>query len=138
MLTDAFINCNAGLPIRYCFDGKLFNLKRSQAKPKVQTGVLDKLLYAHEMVEDAKQRQKWSEFHKHIDLLISTKILWLYTSQHTESRAMGIESEVRTPYQFKSPLLIPNFSVSFCSVFCVVGVGFFAEIYLICTCTYII
>ena len=28
MLTDAFQDCDAGFPIRYRFDGKLFNLKR--------------------------------------------------------------------------------------------------------------
>ena len=46
MLTDTFQDCNAGFPIRYRFDGKLFNLRRLQAKSKVQTDVLDKLVYA--------------------------------------------------------------------------------------------
>ena len=45
MLTNAFQDFDTGFPIRYGFDGKLFNLKRLQAKSKVQTDVLDKLLY---------------------------------------------------------------------------------------------
>ena len=45
MLTNAFQDCAIGFPIRYGFDGKLFNLRRLQAKSKVQTNVLDKLLY---------------------------------------------------------------------------------------------
>ena len=35
MLTDAFQDCDDGFPIRYRFDGKLFNLRRLQAKSKV-------------------------------------------------------------------------------------------------------
>ena len=45
MLTNAFQDCDTSFPIRYGFDGKLFNLRRLQAKSKVQTDVLDKLLY---------------------------------------------------------------------------------------------
>ena len=45
MLTDAFHDCDAGLPIKYRFDGKLFNLRWLQVKSKVQRDVLDKLLY---------------------------------------------------------------------------------------------
>ena len=43
MLTDAFQYCDAGFPIRYHFNGKLFNLRRLQSKSKVQTDVLDEL-----------------------------------------------------------------------------------------------
>ena len=43
MLTDAFQDVDAGFPIRYCFDGRLLNLRRLQAKSKVQTDVVDKL-----------------------------------------------------------------------------------------------
>ena len=35
MLTDVFYDCDAGFPIRYRFDGKLFNRRRLQAKFKV-------------------------------------------------------------------------------------------------------
>ena len=41
MLKDAFQDGDAGFPIRYHFDGKLLNLRRLQAKSKVQTDVVD-------------------------------------------------------------------------------------------------
>ena len=43
MLMDAFQDNDIGFPIRYCFDGNIFNLRRLQAKTKVQTDVLDEL-----------------------------------------------------------------------------------------------
>ena len=46
MLTDAFQDGDNGIPIRYRFDGKLFNLRRLQAKSKVQTEELDEFLFA--------------------------------------------------------------------------------------------
>ena len=57
MLPDAFQDVDAGLPIRYCFDGKLLNLRRLQAKSKVQTDVVDKLPYADDLAEKAKSEQ---------------------------------------------------------------------------------
>ena len=39
--------------INYRFDGKLFNLRRCQAKPKVQTDVIFELLCAHDMDKNA-------------------------------------------------------------------------------------
>ena len=36
MLMDAFQDSDTGFPIRYCFDGNIFNLRRLQAKTKVQ------------------------------------------------------------------------------------------------------
>ena len=53
MLTDAFQDGDNGIPIRYRFDGKLFNLRRLQAKSKVQTEVLDKFLFADDMAKGA-------------------------------------------------------------------------------------
>ena len=44
-----FQDSNTGFPIRYHFDGNIFNLRRLQAKTKVQTDVLDELLYADDM-----------------------------------------------------------------------------------------
>ena len=38
MLIDAFQDGDNGIPIRHRLDGKLFNLRRLQAKSKVQTG----------------------------------------------------------------------------------------------------
>ena len=56
MLTDAFQDVDAGFPIRYRFDGKLLNLRRLQAK--VQTDVVDTLLYADHLAENAKSEEK--------------------------------------------------------------------------------
>ena len=55
MLTDAFQDGDFGIPIylRYRFDRKLFNLRRLQAKSKVQTEVLDKFLFADDMAKCA-------------------------------------------------------------------------------------
>ena len=53
MLTDAFQEI-----IRYCYDGKLFNLRRLQVKSKVQTEVLDKFLFTDDMAKGAPTEQK--------------------------------------------------------------------------------
>ena len=58
MLTDAFQNSDAGFPIWYFFDGKLFNLRRLLAKSTVHTDVLDKLCCADDMAENAKTETK--------------------------------------------------------------------------------
>ena len=58
MLTDAFQDVDAGFPIGYRFDGKLLNLRRLQAKSKMQTDVVDKLLYADDLAENAKSEEK--------------------------------------------------------------------------------
>ena len=69
MLTNAFLEFDAGFPIRYRFDGKLFILRRLQAKSKVQTDVLDKLLYADGLAENANSETKnnglWIACQKH-------------------------------------------------------------------------
>ena len=59
MLTDAFKDVDAGFPIRYRFDGKLLNLRMLQAKSNVQTVVVDKLLYADDLAENAKSKEKY-------------------------------------------------------------------------------
>ena len=53
MLIDTFQEI-----IRYCYDGKLFNLRSLQAKSKVQTEVLDKFLFADDMAKGAPTEQK--------------------------------------------------------------------------------
>ena len=58
MLTDAFQDVDAGFPIRYSFEGKLLNLRRLQAKSKVRTDVVDKLLYADDLAGNAKSEAK--------------------------------------------------------------------------------
>ena len=94
VLTDAFQDVDAGFPIRYRFDGKLLNLRRLQAKSKVQTDVVDKLLYADDLAENAKSEKKmqWavdrmSKACDNFQLTVSTKKDFRkYTSQHLESR----------------------------------------------------
>ena len=58
MLTDAFQDSDNGIPIRYRFDGKLFNLRRLQAESKVQTEVLDEFLFADDMAKGAPTEEK--------------------------------------------------------------------------------
>ena len=53
MLTAAFQDDDNGIPIRCRFDGKLFNLRRLQAKYKAQTEVLDGFLFADDMAKGA-------------------------------------------------------------------------------------
>ena len=82
MLTDAYQDVDAGFPIRYRFDGKLLNLRRLQAKSKVQTDVVDKLLYADDLAENAKSEERMqgavdrmSKACDNFQLTISTKRL---------------------------------------------------------------
>ena len=58
MLTDAFQDGDNGIPIRYRFDGKLFSLRRLQAKSKEQTEVLDEFLFADDMAKGASTEEK--------------------------------------------------------------------------------
>ena len=58
MLTDAFQDGDNRLPIRYRFDGKLFNLRRLQATSKVQTEMFDGFLFVEEMAKCAPTEEK--------------------------------------------------------------------------------
>ena len=58
MLTDAFQDVDAGFPIRYRFDGKLLNVRRLQAKSRVQTDVADKPINVYDLAENAKSEEK--------------------------------------------------------------------------------
>ena len=58
MLTYAIQDGDNSIPIRYRFDGKLFNLRRLQAKSKVQTEVLDEFLFADDMAKGAATEEK--------------------------------------------------------------------------------
>ena len=58
MLTAAFKDGDNGIPIRYRFDGKLFNLRRLQAKFKVQAEVLDEFLFSDDMAKGATTEEK--------------------------------------------------------------------------------
>ena len=99
ILTDAFQDCDDGFPIRYRFDGKVFNLWRLQAKSKVQTGVLDELLYADEMAKNASTERKMQEAMDRVsqtcnnyDLKISTKKTEV-VYQHPESNTVSQPSQ---------------------------------------------
>ncbi len=48
MLTDAFCDDDIGVGIRYRTNGKLFNLKRLQAKTKVQEATTRDFLFAED------------------------------------------------------------------------------------------
>ena len=80
MLMDAFQDSDTGFPTRYRFDGNIFNLRRLQAKTKVQSDVLDELLYADDMDKNANTEAKMqramdqvSQSCDNYDLTISTK-----------------------------------------------------------------
>ena len=58
MLTDAFQDGDNGIPIRSGFDEKLFNIRRFQAKSKVETEVLDEFLFADDIAKGAPTEEK--------------------------------------------------------------------------------
>ena len=58
MLIDAFQDGDNGIPIRYCFNGKFFNLRRLQAKSKVQTEVIDEFFSADDMTKGPPKEEK--------------------------------------------------------------------------------
>ena len=66
MLTHAIQDCDYSFPIRYRFDGKLFNIRRLQAKSKVHIHVLDKFLSVDWQImpeQRGKCKRLWIEFH---------------------------------------------------------------------------
>ena len=74
MLMDAFQDSDTAFPIRYRFDDKIFNLRRLQAKTKVQNGVLNGLLYADDMDKNASSKAKmqpWIKSHSHVITIFS-------------------------------------------------------------------
>ena len=100
ILTNIFQNGDRCIPIRYCFDRKLFNLTRLQAKSKVQTEVLDEFLFADDMAKGAPTEEKCkqgvdqvSDSCESYNLTISIKILRWYISQHLESLTRSLPSQ---------------------------------------------
>ena len=75
MLADAFQDDDNGIPISYRFHGKLFNLKRLQAKWKVQTEVQDEFLFADDMAKGAPTKEigkkVWIKYLIHVTAMIS-------------------------------------------------------------------
>ena len=89
IIMDAFQDSDTGFPIRYCCDGNILYRRRLQAKTKVQTDVLDELLYADDTDMNATTEAKMqramdqvSQSCDNYDLTISTKRQRLYTNQH--------------------------------------------------------
>ena len=76
MLTDAFQDGDNGIPFRYRFDGNLFNLRRLQAKSKVQTEVLDGFLFADDTTDETMQKgvDQVSDSCDSYDITISVKM----------------------------------------------------------------
>ena len=58
MLTDTFQDGGNGIPIRHCFDGKRFGLRRLQAKSKVPSDVLDEFLFTDVKAKDGTMEGK--------------------------------------------------------------------------------
>ena len=88
MLKNAFQEIDTDFPTRYHFDGYLFNLRRLQAETKVQTNVLDELLYADDMDKNASSESKMQRAMdqvSHVITMISQsgqKRLRLYTTRY--------------------------------------------------------
>ena len=70
-----------GLPIRFRFDGKLFNLRRLQAKSKVQTEVLDEFLFSDDMAKGALTEEKMQ---KDVDQVSDVTALIINIKKKTE------------------------------------------------------
>lgn len=62
MLTDAFHDCDTKIGIRYQTNGKLFNLRRLQAKTNVEEVTVCELLFADDCFLNAKSESdlQWS------------------------------------------------------------------------------
>ena len=90
ILADAFQDCDDCFPIRYCVNGNLFN-PWLEAKTKIQTGVLNELLYADcvaknvltEKMQESVDRV--SQVCDNYDLTIRKTNNWVGYSQHMES-----------------------------------------------------
>ena len=65
MLTDAFREANPGLDIRYRTDGRLFNLRRLQAKTKIHVDKLRDFLFADDCALNAGSAE---DMHYSMDL----------------------------------------------------------------------
>ena len=100
LLFSLFSYCDYGIPIKYRFDGKLFNLRRLRAKPKVQRETFDDFLYADGMSimpqQKGKCKKEWIEFHKVMIIMSSESAprrLRLCITLHLEIHKMSLPSK---------------------------------------------
>ena len=80
MLVVAFKNCSIVVPIQFCTDGNVFNLRRLHAKTKVQCQVIRELLFAddcallaHTENEAQELFNRFSNAARHFGLTVSRK-----------------------------------------------------------------
>ena len=91
ILADAFQDCNDWFPIRYRVNGNLFNLWL-EAKSKIQTDVLDELLYAECVAKNVltekmqENMDRVSQVCDNYDLIIRKKNNVVGYSQHLKSQ----------------------------------------------------
>ena len=97
MVTAAFQGGDNGGHIRYRFDGKLFNLRRLQAKSKVQTKVLDEFLFADDMAKDAPAEEKMQNGVDQPSKHVYVGPIW------AESGRLSHSSPIWAPYRLFCP-----------------------------------
>ena len=80
---DVFQDSDTGFPFRYRFDGKLFNLRRLQAKTKMQTDVLhvDELFCANDMYKNASSEAKFQRAMNQVSQLFDSYYLSISTTK---------------------------------------------------------
>ena len=98
MLTDAFQDGDNGIPIRYRFDGKRFNLRRLQAKSKVQTEVssigwcLFEFLFADDTAKGAPTEEKMQKGVDQVSDSCDSYDLTISIKKHLESLIRSLPS----------------------------------------------
>ena len=98
MITYAFQDYDDGFPINR-FDGRLHNRRRIWAKSKMQTEMVDELLYADGMAKNATTQSYGSSFTSLLQLwsFNQHKKIRFCTSQHLESPTRGPLVLYRSP-----------------------------------------
>ena len=88
MLTDDFQD---GIPIRHRFDGTLFNLRKLQAKSKVQTEVLYEFLFADDMAKGTPTEEKMQK--KYSSSILFMWQLWSYNQHQKDWGGISASTE---------------------------------------------
>ena len=98
VLTDAFRDGDVGININCCIDEQFFNLRRLQAKTKVQSVTIRDVLFADDCALNANTEDVWKSVDKLLTasskfgLTICTKWLKSYISQHQEPHTLTLTS----------------------------------------------